>query len=61
MRRGFNFDDRHDKTEGRIGQFCDKHFTISRIAVNARFGDYLRTVGLCVKSNKDIHARRPIS
>jgi hypothetical protein len=49
MRRGFNFDDRHDKTEGRIGQFRDKHFTISRIAANARFGDYLRTVGLCLK------------
>src|SRR6516225_8267276 len=41
-----------DKTKGRIGQFRDKNFTISRIAANVRFGDYLRTAGLCLKSTK---------
>jgi len=35
-----------DKTEGRIRQFLDKNFTISRIAANVRFGDYLRTAGV---------------
>lgn len=58
-RVGAAFSARSDKTEGRKGQFHDKKFTISRIATNVRFGDHLRSAGLCLKSNEDNHARSP--